>query len=83
MNKKALGTVVTDENAEPSGAADAFRVVILTIETATGQEHSQHYAAPNDGRPVEDLMLSELRPLAALDAMVALDAIVARANGKP
>lgn len=44
------------------------RLVTLTIVGFDGREVAKHYAAPADGRPLDDLTLGELRPWPAMDA---------------
>lgn len=44
------------------------RLVRLTVGYEGEEPMTHHYAAPDDGRPLEDLTLSDLRPWPVMDA---------------
>jgi hypothetical protein len=47
----------------------------MTVSIGDTDGYPRCYAAPDDGRPLDELLLSELRPWPAMDAIMMMDRI--------
>lgn len=59
------------------------RLVVMGVAMDGDEIKPRCYAAPDDGRPLEELMLCELRPWPAMDAQMMLARVMGHYTQEP